>query len=43
MYETLLRMWRKGKITQAKLQEAVEKGWITQAQYEYIIAQPQDL
>ena len=40
MYNTLLRMWINGKITEAKLQKAVTLGWITQEQYETIIATP---
>jgi len=42
MYNTLLRMWKKGKISREKVFEAVTKGWITQEQAEYIVAQPQD-
>lgn len=41
MYNTLLRMWKKGTITAAKIQDAVTKGWITQAQCDYILTQPQ--
>lgn len=40
MFNTLLRMWKKGTITSAKVQEAVTKGWITQEQCDYILAQP---
>lgn len=43
MFNTLLRMWKKGKITREKVYEAVEKGWITKEQADYIVAQPQDL
>ena len=32
MYNTLLRMWKKGKLTEAQINKAVEKGWITEAQ-----------
>lgn len=42
MFNTLLRMWKRGKITEAKIREAVNKGWITSEQAEYILAQPQD-
>lgn len=40
MYNTLLRMWKKGQITEEKIDKAVELGWITEAQGEYIKAQP---
>lgn len=42
MFNTLLRMWKKRKITEEKVREAVTKGWITQEQCDYILAQPQD-
>jgi len=42
MYDTLLRMWKERKITEAKIRKAVEAGWITQAQAEEILATPQD-
>lgn len=41
MYNTLLRMWKKGKTTAEKIDRAVELGWITEEQAEYIKAQPQ--
>lgn len=40
MYNTLLKMWRKGKLTEAQIDKAVEKGWITEAQKHMILAQP---
>lgn len=40
MYNTLLRMWKKGKITEAKIDRAVELGWITEDQAETIKATP---
>lgn len=42
MFNTLLRMWKKGKITAEKVREAVVKGWIAQEECDYILAQPQD-
>ena len=32
MYETLLRLWKEGKLTEEKLNNAVLKGWITEEQ-----------
>lgn len=40
MYNTLLRMWRKGKLTESQINKAVEKGWITEAQRDMILAHP---
>ena len=34
MYNTLLRMWKKGQITEAKIDRAVELGWITETRCE---------
>ena len=42
MYNTLLRMWKKGKITEAKLDRAVELGWITEEQAETIKSTPRE-
>lgn len=42
MYNTLLRMWKKGKISRENVYKAVDKGWITQEQADYIVSQPQD-
>ena len=36
MYNTLLRMWKKHKIDEAGIDEAVTKGWITEAQAQTI-------
>ena len=43
MYNTLLRMWKKGQITEAKIDRAVELGWITEEQAETIKATPKDI
>ena len=40
MYNTLLRMWRKGKLTEAQINKAVEKGWITESQRDMILSHP---
>lgn len=40
MYTTLLRMRRKGKLTDQQVDRAVAKGWITSAQGEYIKSIP---
>lgn len=40
MYNTLLRMWKKGQITEAKIDRAVELGWITEDRAETIKATP---
>lgn len=37
MFDRLKRLYEQGKITEAGLQSAVTKGWITQEEYEYII------
>ena len=42
MYNTLLRMWKKGKISAEQIDEAVDKGWITAEQAAYIKSQPQN-
>ena len=42
MYNTLLRMWKKGKITEAKIDRAVELSWITEEQAETIKATPRE-
>ena len=41
LYATLLNMWVAGKIDKAKLDTAVSRGWITQAQEDEILATPQ--
>lgn len=38
MYETLLRLWKEGKLTAAQLDNAVVKGWITEEQKQTILA-----
>ena len=38
MYDTLTRLYTEGKLTEAGLQNAVTKGWITQEQMDEIIA-----
>ena len=42
MYNTLLRMWKKGQITEAKIDRAVELVWITEEQAEAIKATPRE-
>jgi hypothetical protein len=39
MYETLARLWREGKLTEAGLDNAIFKGWITAAQKTEIMSQ----
>lgn len=36
MYNTLMRMWKQGKLTEAQIDRAVELGWITEQQAETI-------
>lgn len=36
MYNTLMRMWKQGKLTEAQVDRAVELGWITEQQAETI-------
>lgn len=38
MYNTLLRLYTTGKLSETGLQNAVDKGWITTGQKEEIIA-----
>jgi hypothetical protein len=38
MYETLLRLWKEGKLTEESLNTAVLKGWITEEQKQEILA-----
>lgn len=40
MYQFLLNMWIMGKITEAQVQNAVTKGFITQQEADMIIATP---
>lgn len=37
MYYTLLRLYNEGRLTDAQLNNAVKKGWITEEQKEEII------
>lgn len=37
MFDRLKRLYEQGKITEAGLQNAVTKGWITQEEYDYIM------
>jgi len=37
MFETLLRLYKEGKINITKLDNAIEKGWITTAQKQQIL------
>jgi hypothetical protein len=38
MFETLKRLWNEGKLTEAKLDNAVTKSWITEEQKAEIMA-----
>jgi hypothetical protein len=38
MFETLLRLWKEGKLTEIQLNNAVLKGWITEEQKQEILA-----
>lgn len=38
MYETLLRLWEEGKMTQEGLENAASKGWITEEQKQGIMS-----
>lgn len=38
MYETLLRLWKEGKLTEQGLENAVEKGWVTEEQKQEIMS-----
>ena len=37
MFETLLRLWKDGKLSEEKLSNAVSKGWITEEEKEKIM------
>lgn len=37
MYERLKRLYLEGKLTKEQLHNAVDKGWITEEQYQEII------
>jgi hypothetical protein len=37
MYETLLRLWQEGKMTEQGLDNAVVKGWIKEEQKQEIM------
>lgn len=39
MFETLKRLWAAGRLTEAMLDNAISKGWITEAQKTEIVAQ----
>lgn len=39
MFNRLKKLYDEGRITEAGLQNAVEKGWITQEEYESIITE----
>lgn len=39
MFETLQRLWREEKLTEAMLDNAVTKSWITTEEKQQIIAQ----
>lgn len=38
MYSRLERLYKEGKLTKENLQNAVKRGWITQEEYEQIVA-----
>jgi len=38
MFETLLRLWQDGKLTEEKLSNAVAKGWITEEEKDKIMS-----
>lgn len=38
MYENIYRLYTTGKITKSGVKNALDKGWITEEQYEYIIS-----
>jgi hypothetical protein len=38
MYDVLLRLYQEGKLTEVGLSNAVEKGWITEAEKQKIMA-----
>jgi hypothetical protein len=42
MYNTLLRMWKNGRLTEAQLDKAVALGWITEEQKATIMATPKN-
>lgn len=37
MFETIRRLFQEGKLTEAGVEAAVEKGWLTQAQAQEIV------
>ena len=39
MYETLLRLWKDGKLTESMMDNAVVKGWITEEQKVEVMSQ----
>ena len=41
MYQFLLRQWKLGKVTEANLETAVSKGWITEEEKMQILVTPQ--
>lgn len=41
MYQFLLNMWVMRRITEEQLYQLVQKGWITQQEYEMIVSTPQ--
>lgn len=43
MYNTLVRMWKKGSLTTAQVDRAVEREWITAEQAREIKDMPKDL
>lgn len=42
MYQMLLNLWVARRLTEAQVEAAVAKGWITQDQADLILATPQN-
>lgn len=42
MYQFLLNMWITRRVTETQIQEAVTRGYITQAEADMILATPQN-
>lgn len=42
MYETLLRLWKANKLSEAALTNAVTKAWITEEEKNTILATPKE-
>lgn len=42
LVQSLKRLYNKGRLTKEQIKERVEKGTITQEEYEYIVGEPYD-